>query len=92
MFDISGGIDPRKPSMKLRIVSRQAHEEEFHRWITMKAWLEGRNTFRVSTPSIWLDMKAWIPGFSKAIPSVAEKWGDGGKCLFGSLPTIRDSC
>ena len=30
-------VDTVGPSTKLRIVSRQAHEKEFHRWMTMKA-------------------------------------------------------
>jgi hypothetical protein len=30
-------VDTVGPSTKLRIVSSQAHEEEFHRWMTMKA-------------------------------------------------------
>jgi Transposase IS200 like len=29
-------VDTVGPSTKLRIVSSQAHEEEFHRWMTMK--------------------------------------------------------
>ena len=30
-------VDTVGPSTKLRIVSSQAYEEEFHRWMTMKA-------------------------------------------------------
>src|SRR4051812_17575015 len=30
-------MDPGTPSVKLRIVSRQAHERQFHRWTCMKA-------------------------------------------------------